>query len=71
MLIPCLGSFVTPDLLGGSNSQMIGNVIERQFKSANDWPFGAALSFLLIYITIGLILIHSLFSKKIVEEKIL
>ncbi|MBT4203882.1 MAG: ABC transporter permease [Rhodobiaceae bacterium] len=71
VLIPCLGSFVTPDLLGGSNSQMIGNVIERQFKSANDWPFGAALSFLLIYITIGLILIHSLFSKKIVEEKIL
>ena len=71
VLIPCLGSFVTPDLLGGSNSQMIGNVIERQFKSANDWPFGAALSFLLIYITIGLILIHSLFNNKIVEEKIL
>jgi spermidine/putrescine transport system permease protein len=49
--IPALGSFLTPDLLGGTDSQMIANVIERQFKSANDWPFGAALSFLLIYIT--------------------
>jgi spermidine/putrescine transport system permease protein len=47
--IPALGSFLTPDLLGGTDSQMIANVIERQFKSANDWPFGAALSFLLMY----------------------
>eukprot|EP00439_Symbiodinium_sp_Y106_P087846 s1_g382.t1 len=49
--IPTLGSFLTPDLLGGTDSQMIANVIERQFKSANDWPFGAALSFLLMYAT--------------------
>ena len=49
--IPALGSFLTPDLLGGTDSQMIANVIERQFKSANDWPFGAALSFILMYIT--------------------
>jgi len=49
--IPALGSFLTPTLLGGPDSQLIGTVIERQFKSANDWPFGAALSFLLMYIT--------------------
>ena len=48
VFIPCLGSFLTPDLLGGTNAQMIGNVIERQFKSANDWPFGATLSFVII-----------------------
>ena len=42
VFIPCLGSFLTPDLLGGANAMMIGNVIERQFKAANDWPFGAA-----------------------------
>ena len=48
--IPALGSFLTPTLLGGPDSQLIGTVIERQFKSANDWPFGAALSFLLMYI---------------------
>ncbi|GAB5470936.1 MAG: ABC transporter permease [Rhodospirillales bacterium] len=49
--IPALGSFLQPDLLGGTDSQLIANVIERQFRSANDWPFGAALSFLLMYIT--------------------
>ena len=49
--IPALGSYLTPDLLGGPDSQMIANVIERQFKRANNWPFGAALSFLLMYLT--------------------
>ena len=47
--IPALGAYLTPDLLGGTDSQMIANVIERQFKRANDWPFGAALSFILMY----------------------
>jgi spermidine/putrescine transport system permease protein len=50
-LIPSIGAYLTPDLLGGPSSQMIANVIERQFKSANDWPFGAALSFMLMYMT--------------------
>lgn len=49
--IPALGSYLTPDLMGGSGAQMIANVIESQFKSANNWPFGAALSFLLVYLT--------------------
>ena len=49
--IPALGAYLTPDILGGTDSQMIANVIERQFKRANDWPFGAALSFLLMYLT--------------------
>jgi spermidine/putrescine transport system permease protein len=51
VFIPCLGSFLTQNLLGGANAIMIGNVIERQFKVANDWPFGSALSFLLMYVT--------------------
>ena len=50
-LIPSIGAYLTPDLLGGPDSQMIANVIERQFKIANDWPFGAALSFILMYLT--------------------
>jgi spermidine/putrescine transport system permease protein len=51
--IPALGSYLTPDLLGGPDSQMIASVIERQFKRANDWPFGAALSFVLMYLTLA------------------
>ena len=51
VFIPMLGMFLVPDLLGGTNAIMIGNVITDQFKAANDWPFGAALSFLLMYVT--------------------
>jgi spermidine/putrescine transport system permease protein len=59
-LIPALGAYLTPDLMGGTDSQMIANVIERQFKRANDWPFGAALSFLLIYAMFILVAIQSI-----------
>ncbi|TNE30500.1 MAG: ABC transporter permease [Alphaproteobacteria bacterium] len=62
-LIPALGAYLTPDLMGGTESQMIANVIERQFKRANDWPFGAALSFLLIYAMFILIALQGLRRK--------
>jgi spermidine/putrescine transport system permease protein len=61
--IPALGSYLTPDLLGGTDSQMIANVIERQFKSANDWPFGAALSFLLMYLTFFALAVRALLTR--------
>ena len=61
--IPALGSFLTPDLLGGTDSQMIANVIERQFKSANDWPFGAALSFILMYATFFALALRAVLSR--------
>lgn len=61
--IPVLGSFLTPDLLGGPDSTMIANIIERQFKSANDWPFGAALSFILMYITFGALALRAWFAR--------
>ena len=61
--IPTLGSFLTPDLLGGTDSQMIANVIERQFKSANDWPFGAALSFILMYATFFALALRAVLAK--------
>ncbi len=64
VFIPCLGSFLTPDLLGGANAVMIGNVIERQFKAANDWPFGSALSFLLMYATFGALALRSLYARR-------
>ena len=64
-LIPALGAYLTPDLMGGTDSQMIANVIERQFKRANDWPFGAALSFILIYVMFILIALQGLRKKKV------
>jgi spermidine/putrescine transport system permease protein len=43
---------------------MIANVIERQFKRANDWPFGAALSFLLMYLTFFAIAAQALVQRR-------
>lgn len=62
--VPALGAYLTPDLMGGTDSQMIANVIERQFKRANDWPFGAALSFLLMYATFILIALQALRARQ-------
>ncbi len=64
VFVPALGSFFIPDLLGGTDSQLIGNVIERQFKSANDWPFGGALSFLLMYLTFGALALRTVISGR-------
>ena len=52
VFIPTVGAFLTPDLLGGGKVSYIGNVIERQFKTARDWPFGSALSFMLMGIVL-------------------
>ena len=62
--IPSVGAYLTPDLLGGPDSQMIANVIERQFKRANNWPFGSALSFTLLYVTFIAIAAQSLLSRR-------
>jgi len=62
VFIPVVGEFVIPDLLGGAKSLMIGNLIQNQFIAARDWPFGSALSVMmlmaifvpmLIYLRIG------------------
>ena len=44
VFIPSFGAYVTPELLGGSRTTMVGSYVVRQFLSARDWPFGSALS---------------------------
>ena len=51
--IPAIGDFVTPDLLGGAQTITIAKVIQMLFLSSKDWPFGAALGFLLIGATVA------------------
>lgn len=46
--IPSVGDFINPDLLGGVNTTLIGNVIRREFQTTFDFPEGAALSFILM-----------------------
>ncbi|MBF0529090.1 MAG: ABC transporter permease [Deltaproteobacteria bacterium] len=49
--VPAMGMFVIPDLLGGAKYMLVGNLIQQQFGSSRDWPFGAAISLCLILLT--------------------
>ena len=55
VFIPCLGAYLTPDLLGGGKSVMIGNLIQNQFTTARDWPFGSAFSLALMAVVMLLL----------------
>jgi spermidine/putrescine transport system permease protein len=51
--IPSLGDFVTPDLLGGAQTTTIAKLVQVIFTSGHDWPYGSALGFLLMAVTIA------------------
>ena len=53
VFISSLGMFVIPDVMGGSKAALVGNVIQNQFLSARDWPFGSALSILLALLSLA------------------
>jgi spermidine/putrescine transport system permease protein len=55
VFIPCLGAYLTPDLLGGGKSVMVGNLIQNQFTTARDWPFGSAISLALMAIVMAIL----------------
>jgi spermidine/putrescine transport system permease protein len=48
VFVPCLGTYLTSDLLGGSKTILIGNLVQNQFTAARDWSFGAAASLTLM-----------------------
>ena len=48
--VPTLGNFIVPDILGGANNYIIGNVITSQFLTARNWPLGSAFSAVLIFL---------------------
>ena len=52
VLIPSLGAFITPALLGGGKSLMLGNLIELQFGQARNWPFGSAIALVLMLLVL-------------------
>jgi len=54
VFIPALGIFAIPDILGGTEGIMIGNVIKQQFLDTRDWPFGSVLSIVLTVMAVGL-----------------
>ena len=52
VFIPSVGNFVVPDILGGAKGLMIGNLVEQQFLSARNWPFGSALSMIIMAVVL-------------------
>lgn len=52
VFIPSLGTYLTSDLLGGGSTILIGNLVQNQFTTARDWPFGAAASLILMAIVL-------------------
>ena len=58
VFIPSLGNFIVPDLLGGAKVLMIGNLVEQQFLSARNWPFGSALSVMIMVVMFVLIVLY-------------
>ena len=68
VFIPSLGAYVTPDLLGGAKSMMIGNLIHQQFLTVRDWPFGGAVSFVLMAIMLLGTLLYFRVGRKSAER---
>ncbi len=54
VFIPCVGAYLTPDLMGGGKTVMAGNLVQNQFTTARDWPFGAAASLLLMVLVLAI-----------------
>ena len=53
VFIPAVGEFVIPDLLGGTNTLMIGKVLWDEFFSNADWPLASAVAILLLILLVG------------------
>ena len=58
VFIPSLGNFIVPDVLGGAKVLMMGNLVEQQFLSARNWPFGATVAMLIMATVLVFLLIY-------------
>jgi len=55
VFVPCLGTYIVSDLLGGSKTILIGNLVQNQFTASRDWPFGAAAALALMIVAMALL----------------
>ena len=64
VFIPSVGNFIVPDVLGGAKGLMIGNLVEQQFLSARNWPFGSALSMIVMAVVLTVLLSSMTFARR-------
>ncbi|MDF3934018.1 ABC transporter permease [Pseudomonas citronellolis] len=63
--VPCLGAMIAPELLGGGTKMMLGNLIFRQFADSRNWPFGAALSLVLMAVVMLALTFYALRAERL------
>jgi len=59
VFLPALGQFVVPDLLGGARTVLLGNLLQQQFGPSRDWPFGAAIATVFLFIIAAVVLLYN------------
>jgi len=64
VFIPAFGIFAIPDILGGPDDSLIGNVIKQQFLDSRDWPFGSVLSIVLTLLALALAALAAWIGKR-------
>ncbi len=64
VFVPSLGTFLAPDLLGGGKRLMIGNLIQLQFMSSRNWPFGAAVAVILLASIMAILVAYVLYNNR-------
>ena len=65
VLVPSLGAFIAPDLLGGGKKLMLGSLIQVQFASARNWPFGSAVAICLLV----LVMLTLMYQAKVASKR--
>jgi spermidine/putrescine transport system permease protein len=68
VFVPALGSFLTPDLLGGAKQMMIGNLVQNQFSAARNWPFGSAVSLIVMALVLIAVLLYLRLSERSISR---
>ena len=64
VFVPCLGAFIAPDLLGGGKKLLLGSLIQFQFSTARNWPFGAAVAMFLLSLVVIVLVINARINSK-------
>jgi spermidine/putrescine transport system permease protein len=64
VFIPAIGAFVTPDLLGGTQGFMIGNLINQQFRGLGHWPRGAAASIVMMGLVVLGLMVYAWMNRR-------
>jgi spermidine/putrescine transport system permease protein len=71
VFVPSLGNFFVPELLGGGQRLMIGNMITNQFLKARNWPYGSSIAFGLMSTVMLVLLLQAWVSRRTQEERVI